>query len=627
MCGILGNIKNKNLIDNKDLNYLLNLNETQTRRGPDNTGYYLHNNKKIFFGHSRLSIIDLTDNAKQPMQSSNERYVLTYNGEIYNFKELANKIKFKDRDKLRSDTKVLLEYLSIHGINKALSDINGMYAISIYDKKENKLYLARDFFGKKPIYYYFDEEQIFFASTLKPIILNENIKKNIDFKSLDHYFNYGYCPNELSIFKNINKVSRNSLISFDLNSWTKNVEQIYKSKKINNFKSSINLKYLDELLYKSVEKRFISDVPISILLSSGIDSSLVSYYASIINKNIDTFTVGFEETEFDESRFSKKIASYYGLNNHTILFNKKDLKDIIYDIPDAFDEPFADSSQIPTMLIFKKISEYSKVCITGDGGDEIFYGYNRYQWFLIWKIFFEKNILVNKRSKSLVNKLVNLTESTILGNKIFNKFNLTSNKTQKFINIFFEKKNIYQKFIKLSFSNNFTYLDEKSIHNELRSLSQLRSYDIDNYLSDDILTKVDRSSMHFSVEARSPLLDKNIFDYMSQSSIKDNIDIFSKKKILKKILKNKIPKKLISKSKKGFAVPLEKILYENLKLEIMNDLNNLKKDERLMQINFKTCETILNRFFNHNDYKFCYQIWAYYVFFKWFNKYKKFINN
>ena len=173
---------------------------------------------------------------------------------------------------------------------------------------------------------------------------------------------------------------------------------------------------------------------------------MVSYYASKIDKTVETFTVGFKEQMYDESKDSKKIANYFGLKNNTIYFNKDELDQIIYEIPDAFDEPFADSSQIPTMLIFKKVSEFSKVCITGDGGDEIFYGYNRYQWFLIWQTFFQKNFLINNKTQKLFDYFIDFMEKNFLGKKLFQKLNITQNKIQKFSGIFFNKNNIYESF-------------------------------------------------------------------------------------------------------------------------------------------------------------------------------------
>jgi asparagine synthase (glutamine-hydrolysing) len=218
-------------------------------------------------------------------------------------------------------------------------------------------------------------------------------------------------------------------------------------------------------------------------------------------------------------------------------------------------------------------------------------------------------------------------ESNKLGKKIFEKFNLTSNKTQKFINIFFNDKNIYESFLKLSSETNFLYKNNIFFDKNIFDLQELRNFDIKNYMVDDILTKVDRSSMFNSVEARSPLLDKNIYDYINKVPLKKNINVFSKKKILKKILENKLPKNFISKKKRGFAVPITKYLFRDLKNELYENYNNFKNDDRLACINMTNLIEIINRFFLHNDYKLSYQVWSFYVFFQWFKKYQKYIDN
>ena len=630
MCGIIGNLKKNNPIEEIDLELFSRLTNLMRKRGPDNKGSFLSDNKKIYLGHLRLSIIDLSNNASQPMISNSGRYIVSFNGEIYNFLELSKKLEKIDKIQLKSDTKVLVEYISKFGVNKTLKDINGMFAISIYDKQDNKFFLARDYFGKKPIYYHYDNENFFFSSTLSPITENKNIEKKINFKNLQYYFNYGFFPDGFSVYENIYKVSKNTLVELNLNNWKINLSKIHLNKdNESSQKKTSNLNKLEEIIYESVEKRLISDVSSCILLSSGIDSSLVTYFASKKNKHVQTFTVGFEDKIYDESKDSKQIAKHLGLKNETIYLKNIDLKKIIEEIPQAFDEPFADSSQIPSMLIFDNISKHAKVCLTGDGGDEIFYGYNRYQWYLIWEKFFKKNILINNSSKIIFKKLFYTLHSTSFGKKFLKKLNISNNKSEKFLNIFFKKNNIYHDFLKLSFHTDFVNTSSENIIDnniDLNCVFDLRNYDIDNYLVNDILTKVDRSSMHYSVEARSPLLDKNIFDYVKNFQTKDNIGILNRKILLKRILKNKIPKNILSKPKKGFSIPLEKILFENFKSEIIHNLNIAKKDERLKKLNFSIFETIIHRFFELKDYKLSYQVWSFYVFFVWFQKNRNFIS-
>ena len=582
MCGIIGNF-NKKILNDHRKKKLIDLVHLLKCRGPDNLDYYFDNNN--FLGHTRLSIIDLSSNSNQPIQSNCKRFIMSFNGEIYNFKKLTSLLKNDIGIPKLSDTKVLLELISKFGIEFTLQKIQGMYAISVFDKKNNYLYLARDFFGKKPLYYFHNNNQIFFSSTLLPIIKNSEINKEINPDALSYYFNYGFCPTDKSIFKNIKKLRPNSYLQFNLNSWKLSQFEIHKKTKTDKFVNNFELREVETLLISSVEKRLISDVPVSLLLSSGIDSSLISYYASQINKNIDTYTVGFLNSSYDESEDGAKIAKYFGLKNNTIMLDGKKLSKSLSDLTDAFDEPFADSSQIPTMLIFNEVSRFSKVCLTGDGGDEIFYGYNRYQWFLIWKIFFKRNILINKFSKNFLKFFLFTLQKAKFGQKILEKKNLTTNKIVKFIDIFFEKENVYEKFLRTSNEKNPIYNNLKSFK-KLSNVKDLRDYDINNYLVDDILTKIDRSSMFYSVEARSPFLDKEIYDYLEKISPDVHVDIFNRKKILKNLINQKLAKNLISKSKKGFAVPLNDVLFSFSK-NIITDFHSIKNDDRLKFIDFR----------------------------------------
>tara|TARA_A100001015_G_C15030660_1_gene733031 strand:+ start:524 stop:2389 length:1866 start_codon:yes stop_codon:yes gene_type:complete len=616
MCGIIGSFNKKKLDDNKKKK-LLDLVHLLKCRGPDNLDYYFDN--KNFLGHTRLSIIDLSSNSNQPIHSNCKRFIMSFNGEIYNFKKLASLLKDQNIVNF-SDTKILVELISKFGIEFTLLKLQGMFSISVFDKKNNFLYLARDFFGKKPLYYFHNNDQIFFSSTLSPIIKNSEIIKEINPETLSYYFNNGFCPTDKSIFKNVKKLMPNSYLQFNLNSWELLQFEIHKKTKTNKFINKFELNKVETLLINSVEKRLISDVPVSLLLSSGIDSALVSYYISQINKNIDTYTVGFSNSLYDESKDSKRIAKHFGLKNNTIMLDDQKLSKSLSDIANAFDEPFADSSQIPTMLIFNEVSKFSKVCLTGDGGDEIFFGYNRYQWFLIWKLFFKKNILINKFSKNFFKIFLNVFQKAKFGQKILNKKNLTTNKLEKFLDIFFDKENVYEKFLRTSSEKNPISDNFKSFGN-LVNVKDLRDHDINNYLVNDILTKVDRSSMFYSVEARSPFLDKEIYDYLENISPDVHVSIFNRKKILKNLINQKLPKNLISKSKKGFAVPLNDVLFSFYN-DVISDFHKIKNDDRLNFINFNIIEGVIYKYFNNKDYKLSYQVWSYYVFFKWFKKYQ-----
>ena len=272
MCGIIGNFNKNKLTDDKKEKLIKFINLLKNR-GPDNSDYYFDDNN--FLGHTRLSIIDLSASSNQPILSKCKRFIISFNGEIYNFKKLASLLN--DNQNIdSSDTKVLVELISKFGVEFTLKKIQGMYSISIFDKKNKYLYLARDFFGKKPLYYFHNNEQIFFSSTLLPIIKNSEIKKEIDPYSLSYYFNYGFCPTEESIFKNVKKLKPNSYLKLDLKSWILSIFEIHNKSLTNTVKNKFESTKIEALLRNSVEKRLISDVPVSLLLSSGIDSSLIS---------------------------------------------------------------------------------------------------------------------------------------------------------------------------------------------------------------------------------------------------------------------------------------------------------------------------------------------------------------
>ena len=628
MCGIIGSFNKNEIIEESEIKNLIDIGNSLKCRGPDNFDYYIDNSKKSYLGHYRLSIIDLTNISNQPIISSCGRYILSFNGEIYNFRELSKNLKNYENKVATSDTKILVEYISQHGVEKTCNHISGMFAFAVFDKEKNLIHLARDFFGKKPLYFFFNEKIFFFSSTLKPIIFSKKIPKKINKESLNHFFQYGFCSGQSSIFENVRQVKPNSILTLNLSEWSFDQSLKINNEQNDNENNKFSLTKLEQIISKSVERRLVTDVPKCLLLSSGVDSSLVSYYASKIDNSIQTFTVGFKDKFYDESLKSKGIANYFGLKNDTILFDEKDIKKTIENIPDAYDEPFADSSQIPSLLIFEKISQHAKVAITGDGGDEIFYGYNRYQWFLIWKKFFKNNVFINKKTKNILSYFIDIFEKNYIGKKIFENFNLTSNKTQKFLKIFFKKDNIYKDFLKLSFSNDFIHnFKEVSDKYNINNVEELRSLDINNYLVDDILTKVDRASMYHSVEARSPLLDMSIYFYLRNLKYEKNLTFYNKKILLKKILYDKLPKKLASNYKRGFSVPIDEILFKYLENEIFSDLEFISKDERLYFINFSNIKDIISRFFYNKDYKLSYQVWSFYVFFKWFNKFKKNINN
>lgn len=627
MCGLIGYFQTeKGYFNRENISRFNNLLNKLDCRGPDNKEFFVDNDKKIYLGHTRLSIIDLSNNSNQPITSLNNNYTMVFNGEIYNYKELYNNLINLNlpKDIQKSDTQTLLEHIAYFGLFETLNIVNGMFAIGLYDLSKKKLYLARDRWGKKPIYYFFNEKKIFFSSTLSPILESKIISNKINSSALHEYFQQGFITGHKgTIIDGVNQLRPNSIIEFDLSKSKiiKKVEKQIEKKKVAK-KLVFNLEELENQIINSVDLRLKNDVNTGLLLSSGIDSSLIASIASKINKNIDSFTVGFNhiDKKEDETLMASTISKKLGIVNHKLIVDQKNILDFINNIENAFDEPFADSSQIPSMMVFSKISQFAKVALTGDGGDEIFYGYNRYKYFNYW----------NKGLKFLKPLLKILNNNKIRGNFYKNIDYKMVNKIEKFVNIFLNKKNIkYCDFTRLSFNDPLVKLSgdiNNSSTIKLENLEDLRNTDIQNYMIYDILTKVDRSSMYYGVEARSPLLDINIFNYLKTTTVDQNINLFNNKILLKKILKKYLPDDLINKTKKGFSIPIDKILLNEVKKNYFDLYGYVKANRLISNLNEANLEKYTNLFFLKKDLKYTSVIWSIFVYFKWLIKYEKYLD-
>ena len=602
MCGIAGILSDK-LGSDKSLNILNQILSSISHRGPDDKGVY-NNLKNLFLGHQRLSILDLSNSGSQPMHSENNQYVITYNGEVYNFRELKNNIQ-NCNFKGSSDTEVIIQTIQNIGVYEALKRFNGMFSFGLEDKKENVFYLVRDRLGVKPLFYTVQPWGIAFCSELKGMsILKKNslIDDCIENQSIQDYFNFGYIRNPYTIYKGIYKLYPGSIIKFPLEDLS-NIHSTF-SPLINGNKISpqkfwdiysfldnqdfSKIKYetlideVDTLITDSVSLRFESDVPVGIFLSGGIDSSLITAIATKkLNKNIEAYTISFSESHFDESKDSSELCKYLGINNKIVQVNESDVLGIILN-ENIYDEPLADQSFIPTYLLSKFASNSIKVVLTGDGGDEIFAGYNRYIW---TEKIFSKLKYINNDLKDLINKnvlrlspkVINfITESL----KVFFPYSLTLNspseKLQKFTSVFKENDilifyenlvKIFDNSILINPSFNTETLRNIDLRKELLSstITAMQMYDILTYLPENILVKLDRASMLNSLEARGPLLDFRLVDYGLNLKNKFKIKNSKGKIILRDVLKKYLTDEFINKPKKGFSVPISKWLKFELK--------------------------------------------------------------
>ena len=599
MCGIFFTIKNLN--DHDKANFLECL-DLIKRRGPDSDGYkQLIVDKFILeFGFRRLAIQDLSDNGNQPFVSDRGN-ILLFNGEIYNHKTLRKLINQKKYINWRSssDTETIINYIDNFGLDSFLENVNGMFAIVIYNIREKKLIFCRDHAGEKPLYFSLTNNFLSLSSDLSPIINSNNFIKEVNSIALNQYLNYNYIPNPETIYKNIFKIPPGSKLEIDLNKFDlfnldsfnklEDKENIYFSKwwdyprfKINKNDSS-KINHLEDLLVNSVKKQLISDAPLGAFLSGGIDSSLIVAIASKFISDLQTFTIGFDFDKYDESKYAKKISNYFGTKHETLICSKDDVINNIEYLQEAYTEPFADSSQLPTLLVSKIAKSKVKVALSGDGGDELFGGYNRYSFSnKYWKII---NFLpISIRSNLL--RIFNTLPSSVID--VILKFILSKDTTRNNSN----SKNIINKLIKIQsdfdFYNSFiTEYSEASVinddyllnHNfkdtfqnfEFNNITEkMMACDFVTYMTDDILCKVDRASMFNSLEVRAPYLDRDLVNFVINLPFDKKIKNNKTKIIQREILESYIPMEFFDRPKMGFSIPLSDWLKTDLK-EFMND--------------------------------------------------------
>lgn len=585
MCGIVGIISNKGV--NKSIIY--SMTDLLMHRGPDQKNHWNNIDDTVYFGHTRLSILDLTMNGLQPMISSTGRFVITYNGEIYNHLILRKTIKY-NQWKSTTDTETILQLVEEFGIKKTLDSLEGMFSFAIWDNLNEELTLARDRIGEKPLYYGFINDSFVFSSELNPIKKNFKDSLYLDDEAIHYFLKKGYIPQPLSIFKNIKKLesgnylklNKNKILDFytkkyyDLNNLTNHVDE--SDKNFNYFK-----KTTFNLLDSSVKKQMLSDAPLGAFLSSGIDSSIIT---ALMQKNsidkINTFTIGFENKTYNESLISKKISNYLGTNHEELIFSNKDLLNIVPKITQVYDEPFADSSQIPSILLSSLASRSVKVCLTGDGADELFGGYQRYK------------VVSNFIKMSLIVKIPILIIFKILKKKsLFQILNFINKLNPYFFSFPIQKQKIDKLYALFSNKNNNPYeslmsnfIDHKNLslppENEtLKNLyvnasdpKQFMLIDLLDYLPNDILCKVDRASMHYSLETRAPFLDHHVVNFSQIIPEKYKLSNLGNKLILRSIQKELIPEELCNTKKIGFGIPLNFWLKNDLKEWVEDTIHN-----------------------------------------------------
>ncbi|SFT14166.1 asparagine synthase (glutamine-hydrolysing) [Zhouia amylolytica] len=631
MCGINGFIELNTA--SKDYVALINsMNDLIIHRGPDDDGIYIHKNSDqvIGMGMRRLSIIDL-HTGSQPIHSDDHNCTIVFNGEIYNFLELRHQLKDVGISfNTTSDTEVILKLYEYYG-EDSFKLLDGMFAFSIHDKKKNKIFIARDFFGEKPLYYTKTAEGLIWSSELKSLVKILPEKPAISKTGLELFFRLTYIPAPFTIYQQINKLESNHYICFDLNNNTIEVRPISRPPRIP--KNDISFKDAKlktrELVYDSVISRSVSDVPIGTFLSGGVDSSIVSLCLSKYKSTpIDTFSIGFEKKSYDETDKSQTVAKLIGSHHHEFIINEKDLQEDVHRILLNFDEPFADSSSLPTFMVSKKTSDYVKVALTGDGGDELFGGYNKYYMGKLNKrytqIIPEK---IHSRLLSATAPLLNDKDDSrgikYKMKRLLNSVDYSDAFYWDIISLGYTANTIHQ-YLKPSYLSEELFEQFKT-HSGIQKPTTLTDYRIiDKHVSleGDMLVKVDRTSMLNSLECRAPFLNKTLWEYTHSLPESFLMKGWNKKYILKEAFKDDFPKGFLDKSKSGFGVPVGDWLRKSLK----NELLSYAEDSQLKTQNIFNTRAIQELVHDHVDSKAdnTFKVWTFYCFQKWYyNTYLK----
>jgi len=543
MCGIAGfNWQNKSLI--------ATMSRTMKHRGPDDEGFYIDDN--VSLGHERLAIIDLSERGHQPMEF--EHLIIVYNGEVYNFKQLREQLMSKGYNFISdTDTEVVLKSFHLWGPS-CVERFNGMWAFCIYDKKENVLFLSRDRFGKKPLYYYFDGEQFIFASELKAI-KKHKLDFSINIPGLNFFFYQKYIGNELTIFNNCYKLRPSENLMFDLSRKKITLTKYYNLEeeisKCQDAPLEQRLESIEDIIVSAVEDRLVADVPVGSFLSGGIDSSLISAIISRKHKNFDTFSIGFTDKSYDELKFSKFVSEYIHTDHHYDYLEVDE--DLVRFIIENMDEPFGDASILPTYLLSKITRRLVTVSLSGDGGDEVFGGYDTYKAYKIAK-YLPRN--VTKLSRYLVD-LLPPSDKKLAASFKMKRFvsDLDTNINRRHLNWMATFTDPERKKL---LSDGFISAQELLPCGSENSLLSIQLNDIHNYLAEDILKKVDLASMLNSLEARVPYLDYRLVPLVLSLPEEYKIRNLITKWLLKKVAANYLPKKIVHRPKRGFTVPITK---------------------------------------------------------------------
>lgn len=594
MCGIFGAFRKQGIPEIEPrLEIALNC---IARRGPDSSGTWINPQKNLYFGHRRLAIIDLSPAGNQPMMSPSGRYSIVFNGEIYNYVELSRELEASGhKPSGNGDTAMMLAAFDYWGIEPALRRFAGMFAFALWDLKDKKLTLSRDRAGEKPLYYGWKDGVFLFASELGPIMKAGERGFSLSTTAVGHLLQFGYIPSPLSIFQEVYKLPPASYLTLSEEQLTSkpelftcysdelqtigpkkywDVSQFVASPPFSDSEDAL-LEQLDSILSQCVKQQMLSDVPLGAFLSGGIDSSTI---VALMQKNstrpVKSFSIGFEKQNYDEAPYARAVANHLGTEHSELYVTERDALDVVPHLPDFYSEPFADSSQIPTFLVSKLTRQHVTVSLSGDGGDELFGGYQRYLWTQrLW----DYNRLTPKALRQLLASTAEFLPTSLLdqtatlfsrllpasfkvtnaGSKIQRALALSSAQTPEDLYLVFLRQRFPAAQLIKNLNPSSTYLDSKEKWVEARDLyTRLMWLDLQTYLPDDILVKVDRAAMAVSLESRAPFLDFRVMEFALQLPTELKIRNGKSKYILRRLLNRYVPTALTERPKMGFGVPL-----------------------------------------------------------------------
>lgn len=618
MCGIVGIWHKKGKPVSHEV--LSHMRDEISFRGPDDCGIWV--NGSVGFGHRRLSIIDLSSHGRQPMYDSDVGVALVCNGEVYNYQALRDELmKSGYSFKSESDSEVIL-YAYVKWGFKCVERLEGMFAFAIWDERKKGLFLARDRIGIKPLYYYDDGDMVMFSSRLSPFYCNRDASLSLDTEALGLYLDLGFIPNPYSIFKKVKKISPGHTLWIDNETCCDTTYWSINSVSIDNSLRKCDetelVDRLDVLLQNAVRSHLVADVPLGAFLSGGIDSSLVTaIMASQVSHPVKTFTIGFEEKQYDESSRAKKVASYLGVEHHERIMRSDDLLTLLDDNVHFYDEPFADYSSLPTMMLSRFAREQVTVCLSGDGGDELFGGYVQYRLMALLRHFYKLPVKMRAVTASVL----------ALGGQ---------NNAQLARNIL-SQKDLFSSFVFMrgmlrGIERNSLFTSDAIAMGDLfhASVSSCAHYDdiskallIDSnyYLSDDILQKLDVASMACGLEGRVPMLDYKIVEFAQSLPNVWKIRGGATKYLLRKVLSKYVPPSFFDQKKQGFVPPVKEWFRHSLREMICDELSE-SRIRKLEFLNPKGVSRLLDLHL-HNMRDTHHVIWALFSLVRWHDSFTK----